>query len=156
MTSVKIVVHDFLIYQYLFYQGWCPLVFHASPDQRQSPNSCSLCNAFRNGQQRESLHPHDIQGLLWQVVVTDDLFGFAGQTYALVTDVYSKHFGIEVLRQNTATCVINSLKKMFARFAYPRWSRQLQRVTVQQSVQQHSWVQSICWRVGISSHYNLA
>ena len=76
-------------------------------------SSCSICNAFRNRQQRESLHPHDIPGLPWQVVGTD-LFDYAGQTYMLV-----KYFEIEVLRQNTARCVINNLKKIFARFGVP-------------------------------------
>ena len=81
-------------------------------------SSCSICNAFRNRQQRESLHPHDIPGLPWQVVGTD-LFEYAGQTYLLVTDFYSKYFEIELLRQNTARCVINNLKKIFARFGVP-------------------------------------
>ena len=27
-----------------------------------------MCNAFRNRQQKETLHPHDIPGLPWQVV----------------------------------------------------------------------------------------
>ena len=65
-----------------------------------------------------SLHSHDIPGLPWQVVGTD-LFEYGGQTYLLVTDFYSKYFEIELLRQNTATCVINNLKKIFARFGFP-------------------------------------
>ena len=86
---------------------------------KDSVSSCSVCNqAFRNRQQRESLHPHDIPGLPWQVVGTD-LFQYAGQTYLLVTDLYSKYFEIELLRQNTAHCVINNLKKIFARFGVP-------------------------------------
>ncbi|KAL9974063.1 hypothetical protein ACROYT_G011060 [Oculina patagonica] len=76
-------------------------------------SSCSICNAFRNRQQRESLRPHDIPELPWQAVGTD-LFEYAGQTYLLVTDFYSKYFEIELLRQNTATFVINNLKKIFA------------------------------------------
>ena len=81
-------------------------------------SSCPICNAFRNQQQRESLHPHNIPGLPWQIVGTD-LFEFAGHTYLLVTDFYSKYFEIELLHQKTATCVINNLKKMFARFGIP-------------------------------------
>ena len=81
-------------------------------------SSCAICNAFRNRQQRESLYPHDIPGLPWQVVGTD-LCEFAGQTYLLVTDFYSKYFEIDVLRQTTATCLINNLKKIFARFGIP-------------------------------------
>ena len=80
--------------------------------------SCAVCNAFRNRQQRETLHPHDIPGLLWQVVGTD-LFEYGGQTYLLVTDFYSKCFEIELLRQNTAICVINNLKKILARSGIP-------------------------------------
>ena len=62
-------------------------------------SSCAVCNVFRNWQQRESLHPHDIPGLPYQVVWTD-LFEYGSQTYLLVTDFYSKYFEIELLRQN--------------------------------------------------------
>ena len=78
-------------------------------------SSCAVCNAFCNRQQRETLHPHYIPGLPWQVVGTD-LFEYGDQTYLLVTDFCSKYFEIELLRQNTAICVINNLKKIFARF----------------------------------------
>ena len=81
-------------------------------------SSCAVCNAFRNRQQKETLHPHDNPGLPWQVVGTD-MFEFGGQTYLLVTDFHSKYFEIELLRQNTAICVINNLKKIFARFGIP-------------------------------------
>ena len=74
-------------------------------------SSCAVCNAFRNRQQKETLHPHDIPGLPWQVVGAY-LFEFGGQTYLLVTE-------IELLHQNTAICVINNLKKIFARFGIP-------------------------------------
>ena len=82
-------------------------------------SSCAVCNAFRNRQQRETLHPHDIPGLPWQVVGTD-LFEYDGQTYLLVTDCYAKYFEIEQLRQTTAICVINNLKRIFARFGIPQ------------------------------------
>ena len=65
---------------------------------------------------RESLHPHDIPGLPWWQVVGTDLFDYAGQTYLLVTDFYSKYFEIELLHENTARCVINNMKKIFAWF----------------------------------------
>ena len=81
-------------------------------------SSCAVCSAFRNRQQRETFHPHDIPGLPWQVVGTD-LFEYDGQTYLLVTDCYSKYFEIEQLRQTTAICVINNLKRIFARFGIP-------------------------------------
>ena len=84
-------------------------------------SSFAVCNAFRNRQHRQTLHlhPHDIPGLpYWQVVGTD-LFEYDGQTYLLVTDCYSKYFEIEQLRQTTAICVINNLKRIFARFGIP-------------------------------------
>ena len=69
-------------------------------------SSCPIFNAFRNQQQRESLHPHDILGLPWQIVGTD-----------LVENAfYSKYFEIQLIHQKTATSVINNLKKIFARF----------------------------------------
>ena len=48
-----------------------------------------------------------------------DLFEYAGHTYLIVTDFYSKYFEIELLPQKTVTCVINNLKKIFARFGIP-------------------------------------
>ena len=89
-----------------------------TPQIKDKIKSCSICNAFRNRQHRESLHPHDIPGLPWQVVGTD-LFEYAGHTYLIVTDFYSKYFEIELLRQNTVTCVINNFKKIFERFGIP-------------------------------------
>ena len=85
---------------------------------RDKVSSCPICNAFRNKQQKESLLPREIPGLPWQVVGTD-LFDFSGQDYLLVTDFYSKYFEIELLRQSTAFCVINNLKKIFARYGIP-------------------------------------
>ena len=58
----------------------------------------------------------DIPGLPWQMT---DLFEYAGHTYVIATDFYSKYFEIELLHQKTATCVINNLKKTFVRFAIP-------------------------------------
>ena len=38
---------------------------------KEKVNSCPTCNVFRNQQQRETLHPYDIPGLLWEVFGTD-------------------------------------------------------------------------------------
>ena len=77
--------------------------------------SCGICNAFRNQQQKETLKLHDVPGLPWQTVGTD-LFEYGVYTYVVVTDFYSKFFELELLRRNTATCLINNLKKVFARY----------------------------------------
>ena len=81
-------------------------------------SSCPICNAYQHNQQRETLKPHDIPGLPWQVVGTD-LFEYGGHTYLFVTYFYSKYFEIEILRQNSATCFINNFKKIVARFGIP-------------------------------------
>ena len=81
--------------------------------------SCGICNAFRNQQQKETLKPHQIPGLPWEIVGTD-LFEYGGHTYVVVTDFYSKYFELEFLRQNTATCLINNMKKIFARYGIPQ------------------------------------
>ena len=98
----------------------CSLAISDSSTQiKDKVSSCPICNAFRNQQQRESLHPHERSPRLpWQIVGTD-LFEYAGHTYLLVTNFYSKYFEIELLHQKTATCVINNLKKVFARFGIP-------------------------------------
>ena len=72
--------------------------------------SCGICNAFRNQQQKETLKLHDVPGLPWQTV---------GHTYVVVTDFYSKFFELELLCRNTATCLINNVKKVFARYGIP-------------------------------------
>ncbi len=69
--------------------------------------SCSVCNSFRNQQQKETLHPHEIPDLPWQIVGTD-IFQFQGQQYLLVTDFYSKYFEVELLRQSPASFVISN------------------------------------------------
>ena len=82
--------------------------------------SCGICNAFRNQQQKETLKSHDVPGLPWQTVGTGhDLFEYGGHTYVVVTDFYSKFFELELLRRNTATCLINNLKNVFARYGIP-------------------------------------
>lgn len=84
---------------------------------REKFSSCSICNSFRHRQQKQTLHPHEIPELPWQVVGTD-VFQFKGHQYLLVPDFYSKYFEIELLRQSTASCLINNMKKIFARFGY--------------------------------------
>ena len=37
-----------------------------------------------------------------------------------MTDFYSKYFELERLRQNTATCLLNNMKKIFARYGIPQ------------------------------------
>ena len=54
------------------------------------------------------------------VDASTDIFEYGGHSYLLVTDFYSKYFEIELLRQTTANCVINNLKKIFARFGIPK------------------------------------
>ncbi|XP_032230541.2 uncharacterized protein K02A2.6-like [Nematostella vectensis] len=96
------------------YVFWPSMTAHIKDRVR----SCQICNAFRNQQQRETLHPHDLPSLPWQVVGTD-LFEFAGHSYLIVVDFYSKYFEVELLRQSTAMCVVNTLKQIFARFGIP-------------------------------------
>ena len=81
--------------------------------------ACGICNAFRNQQQKETLKPHQIPGLPWEIVGTGP-FEFGGHTYVVVTDFYSIYFEPELLRQNTATCLINNMKKVFARYGIPQ------------------------------------
>jgi hypothetical protein len=92
---------------YVFWRGMTAQI-------KDKVKSCSVGNSFRNQQQKETLHPHEIPDLPWQIVGTD-IFQFQGQQYLLLTDFYSKYFEVELLRQSTASCV-NNLKKIFARF----------------------------------------
>ena len=96
---------------YVFWPGM-------SAQVKDRVRSCGICNAFRNQQQKETLKLHDVPGLPWQTVGTD-LFEYGGHTYVVFTDFYSKFFELELLRQNTATCLINNLKKIFARYGIP-------------------------------------
>ena len=67
----------------------------------------------------ETLKPHQIPGPPWEIVGTDP-FEFGGHTYVVVTDFYFIYFEPELLRQNTATCLINNMKKVFARYDIPQ------------------------------------
>lgn len=74
---------------YVFWPGMCAQI-------REKVRACQICQAFRNNQQRETLHPHPIPDLPWSDVGTD-LFEFKGQNYIIVTDFYSKYFELELL-----------------------------------------------------------
>ena len=96
------------------YVFWPSMTAHIKDKVR----SCHICNAFRNQQQREPLLPHEPAGLLWEVVGTG-IFQFAGHSYLIIVDFCSKYFEVELLRQPTTMCVINSMKQVFARFGIP-------------------------------------
>ena len=81
--------------------------------------TCGICNAFRNQQEKETLKPHQIPGLPWEIVGTDP-FEYGGHTYVIVTDFYSKYFEPEILQEYTATCLINNMKKIFVRYGIPQ------------------------------------
>ena len=96
------------------YVFWPSMTAHIKDKVR----SCHICNAFQNQQQREPLLPHEPAALPWEVVGTD-IFQFAGHSYLIIVDFYSKYFEVELLRQPTTMCVINSMKQVFARFGIP-------------------------------------
>ena len=49
-----------------------------------------------------------------------DLFEYGGQTHLLVTAFYSKHFEKDFASPEHHQCVINNLKKVFAKFGIPK------------------------------------
>lgn len=46
-------------------------------------------------------------------------FQFQNKQYLIVVDFYLKYFEVELLRRSPTSCVINNLKKFFARFGIP-------------------------------------
>ena len=80
---------------------------------------CETCNKYEMGQQKETLHSHEVPSRPWQKVGTD-LFSFEDKEYLVTVDYYSNFWEVDYLANSTSSmAVIKKLKAHFARFGIP-------------------------------------
>ena len=82
-------------------------------------SNCSLCQTYRNRQQKETLIQHTIPDALWTKVASD-LFTLYGHDYVIVTDYFSKYIEVERLTDKASSTVVNKIKKIFSRHGIPK------------------------------------
>ena len=79
-------------------------------------DGCEPCLLRRDKLPREPLIPHQVPDRAWQKVGVD-LFSYAGQSYQLVVDYFSKWVEVGKLGRNpTSSDCINHIKTIFSRF----------------------------------------
>ena len=85
--------------------------------------NCGTCLNHRNALQKESLIPHDIPQAPW-IKVGIDLFSLYQKVYVAVVDYNSKYIEMAHLRDETARCLVDNIKKIFSRHGIPKevWS----------------------------------
>ncbi|XP_044005925.1 uncharacterized protein K02A2.6-like [Aphidius gifuensis] len=81
-------------------------------------SSCSVCQQFRHFRTKEPMIPHEIPLRPWAKVGTD-ILEFAGRTYLVVIDYYSKWLELLPMKFKTANEVIYKLKEIFSRLGVP-------------------------------------
>lgn len=81
-------------------------------------SACSICQQFRNCRAKEPMIPHEIPLRPW-VKVGIDILEFAGKTYLVVIDYYSKWLELSPMKYKTANEVLLKLKEIFSRLGVP-------------------------------------
>ena len=79
---------------------------------------CSVCNAFRSENQKETLLPHEAPTRPCQKVGMD-IFHFKDQDYLITTDYLSNYFEIDRLPTKRICDIVYCLKQQFARHGIP-------------------------------------
>ncbi|MEW8548052.1 MAG: RNase H-like domain-containing protein [Candidatus Thiodiazotropha sp.] len=77
--------------------------------------SCAICNKYKDSNQKEPLHPHDVPQRPWQNLSLD-LFTWNNQEYMVLVDAYSRWFEIDLLPNTKSISIIRKLKVHFSRF----------------------------------------
>ena len=77
--------------------------------------NCQICCKYRDSNQKEPLHPHDVPERPWQYL-SCDLFTWNGQEFMVLVDAYSRYFEFDLLTKTTSTSIIRKLKVHFSRF----------------------------------------
>ncbi len=95
---------------------WWPGI---SNDIQKHIEDCNFCKINKPVQRAETLEPRPMADRPWQWICTD-LLQFAGKTYMVVVDEYSKWIEITYLRSTASSMVILELKKIFARWGIPQ------------------------------------
>ena len=79
---------------------------------------CDICRSADTRQQKETLHPHEVEGRPWAKVGTD-LFTFDNKNYLITVDYYSNFWEVDYLPDTKSSTVIRKLKAHFSRQGVP-------------------------------------
>ena len=92
---------------------------HMNKDIEILVDNCGECLLQRNNPPREPLRPHPVPSRAWQKVGID-IFNFAGKSYQLIIDYFSKWIEVSLLPRNpvSQSCVAH-LHEVFTRFGFP-------------------------------------
>jgi hypothetical protein len=80
---------------------------------------CKVCEKFRPANIKEPMIGHEIPGLPFEKICMD-LLSFAGKTYLVVIDYFSKWIELLLLGSSTADTLVKSLKPVFTTHGIPR------------------------------------
>ena len=89
-----------------------------SKDIESHVSNSPICATYARSKQREPLLPHDVPSRPWSKLGAD-LFHYAGHSYLVLVDYFSKYLEIHRLSSKTAQSVVSALKSMFARHGIP-------------------------------------
>ena len=81
---------------------------------RHACSTCGLCARYKAERPIEPMQSQEIPLLPWERISVD-LFHLDGKQYLVSVDHYSDFIEIDLLRNTSATAVINAMKKNFAR-----------------------------------------
>ncbi|MCG8048272.1 MAG: hypothetical protein N0E48_22075, partial [Candidatus Thiodiazotropha endolucinida] len=81
----------------------------------QYVQSCAICNKYKDSNQNEPLHSHDVPQRPWQNLSLD-LFTWNNDEYMVLVDAYSRWFEIDLLTNTKSISIIRKLKVHFSRF----------------------------------------
>lgn len=79
---------------------------------------CQACLKFRKENSKQPLLPHEVPPRPWSKVGTD-IFHFAGKSFLIIIDYFSKFVEVAELSSLTSMHVVNQLKTIFSRQGIP-------------------------------------
>ena len=86
---------------------------------RHACSTCGLYAQYKAERPTEPMQSQEIPQLPWERISVD-LFQLDGKQYLVSVDHYSDFIDIDLLRNTSATAVINAMKKNFARLEIPQ------------------------------------
>lgn len=82
-------------------------------------SSCYICQRYQNSKQNDVLIPHEIPNIPFYKIACD-IMDYAGNSYLIVQDYFSKWLEIILLKNKTSSEIIKHLKILFATFGIPK------------------------------------
>ena len=80
--------------------------------------TCEVCNAFQTKNQKKNPMSHGVPNRSWSKVGSD-IFQRRREHYLVLVDYYSEWIAFDLMRNQTATEIINLMQKQFARWGIP-------------------------------------